>query len=181
MIKTEVKQLSDNEHRIDVTLPKDEYTRLYKENLNTLLAKNIQLPGFRRGKVPHALIEKKFSENLHQDTVSALLLAHYAPALKQSGLIPAVQPQIEWSKTQEKDVVVFQLLVTTWPAVVLKPLADLAVEHWDVTVNDADVDGVIDRLMQSQFRYQPAEKAVEEGDKVCMDYTGYIGDEPFDG
>ncbi|MDQ6975432.1 MAG: trigger factor, partial [Mariprofundaceae bacterium] len=39
----------------------------------------------------------------------------------------------------------------------------------------------IDRLMQSQFRYQPAEKAVEEGDKVCMDYTGYIGDEPFDG
>ncbi len=181
MIKTEVTQLSDNEHRIDVVLPKDEYTRLYKENLNTLLAKNIQLPGFRRGKVPRALIEKKFSANLHQDTVSALFEAHYTPALEQSGLTPAVQPQITLPETQPDDSFCFQLSVTTWPDVKLAPLADLAVEHWDVTVDDADVDGVVERLMASQFRYELAEKSVEEGDKVCMDYTGYIGDEPFDG
>jgi len=181
MIKTEVKQLSDNEHRIDVNLPKDEYTRLYKENLNTLLAKNIQLPGFRRGKVPRSLIEKKFSENLHQDTISALFEAHYAPALEQSGLVPAVQPQITLPETQTDDTFSFQLTVTTWPDVKLAPLADLTVEHWDVTVDDADVDGVVERLMASQFRHELAAKPVEEGDKVCMDYTGYIDDEAFDG
>lgn len=181
MIKTEVKQLSDNEHRIDVFLPKGEYTRRYEENLSALLRKGVQLPGFRPGKVPRNVVAKKFAANLRQDTVSALVQTHYGPALEESGLQPAVQPKIELPEAEIDDVFSFQLLVTTWPEVELASLADLTVEKWDVTVNDADVDGVITRLMASQFRYEPVEKPIEQGDKVCMDYTGYIANEAFDG
>jgi|UPI0003750D52 trigger factor len=181
MIKTEVNKLSDNEHRIDVHLPQSEYTRLYEDNLKKLMGQNIRLPGFRPGKVPRHVIAKKFAGNLHQDTISALVQAHYGSALDESGLQPAVQPMIDLPETQPEDGFTFNLVVTTWPEIALSPLADLAVEKWDVTVDDADIDGVINRLMESQFRYEAADKAVEDGDKVCMDYIGYIGNEAFDG
>jgi len=181
MIKTEVSKLSDNEHRIDVHVPQSEYTRLYEDNLKKLMGQNIRLPGFRPGKVPRHVIVKKFAGNLHQDTISALVQEHYGAALDKSGLQPAVQPMIDLPESQSDDGFIFNLVVTTWPDIALSPLTDLAVEQWDVTVDDADVDGVIERLMESQFRYEAADKAVEDGDKVCMDYVGYIGDEAFDG
>ncbi|MDQ6978885.1 MAG: trigger factor [Mariprofundaceae bacterium] len=181
MIKTEVNHLSDNEHRIDVHVAQCEYTRLYEDNLKKLMGQNIRLPGFRPGKVPRHVIVKKFAGNLHQDTVSALVQEHYGSALDKSGLQPAVQPVIDLPEAQPDDGFSFNLVVTTWPNIELSPLADLAVEKWDVTVDDADVDGVIERLIESQFRYEAADKSVEADDKVCMDYIGYIGDEAFDG
>lgn len=181
MIQTEVKQLTDHEHQIDVRLPKSEYTRVYDENLKKLMAKKYNIPGFRPGKVPRHVIISKFSGNLHQDTVSTLVEAHYNAALQESGLEPAVQPTIDMPESQPDEEFLFNLLVTTWPKLELSSLSEMEVEILQVTVFDDDVDGVIERLKESQFHYSAADKSAENGDKVCMDYVGYLGDEVFEG
>ena len=181
MIKTATTQISNCEHRIDVIVPRAEYQRVHQEKLNELLAKNIRIPGFRPGKVPQSVVARQYADHLRQQVVSDLLEAHYGTALKESGLLPAVQPEVDLAEAEAGGDFAFNILVTSWPDVELTALEALAVEIWDVSVDDHDVDGVIQRLMDSQIRYTTEEKAIEQGDKAILDYVGYIGDEAFDG
>ncbi len=181
MIKTETTQISDCEHRINVTVPQAEYQRLHQEKLNELLAKNIRVSGFRPGKVPQHVVARQYADHLRQQVVSGLLDAHYGTALEQSGLIPAVQPELDLAEPETGGDFAFNILVTSWPDIELTALEELEIERRDVSVDDDDIDGVIQRLMDSQIRYTREDKAIEQGDKAILDYVGYIGDEAFDG
>ncbi len=181
MIKTEVSSISGHEHRVDVTIPRSEYQRLYQQKLNELMAKNIRLPGFRPGKVPRKVVARQFSGQLREEVAQALLQEHYATALEKAGLSPASQPRLNMGEFDGKSDFTFSMLVTTWPQVDLDALEEMDFEVWTPKVEDADVDGVIEQLLASQRRYREEDKPVEQGDKVVIDYVGYLGDEPFDG
>ena len=181
MIQTQVKQLSDHEHQVQVTLPQSEYDRVYAEH-TAKLGQQARLPGFRPGKTPKHVIQKQFGPKIHEDAVSELLQANYIAALESSGLVPAVQPEVSLPAVQPEDVFQFTLNVVTWPTVELSTLDDLSVEATEVVVEDADVDAVIERLMASQVTYEEEEQRVaEQGDQVTIDFVGFVDGEAFDG
>lgn len=94
MIQTEVKPVGVNEFLVHVTVPQEEYDRIYAGQIQKL-SRQAKLPGFRPGKTPQQVVEKQFGATLHDDTVSELLQAHYVPAIESSGLNPALQPQLD--------------------------------------------------------------------------------------
>ena len=181
MIQTEVKAIGANEYMVHVTVPQGEYDRIYAEQIQKL-SRQAKLPGFRPGKTPRQVVEKQFGPKLHDDTVSELLQTHYVSAIESSGLNPAVQPELDIPEVQPAGSFEFTLKVTTWPQTEAKNLADLSFEQTTVEVGTADIDGVVERLMQSQVSYQDAADAkVEEGDQVHIDFVGSIDGDKFEG
>jgi len=181
MIQTQVKQLSDHEHQVQVTLPQSEYDRVYAEQ-TAKLGQQARLPGFRPGKTPKHVIQKQFGPKIHEDAVSELLQANYIEALESSGLVPAVQPEVNLPAVQPEDAFQFTLNVVTWPVVALNPLEDLSVEATEVVVEDADVNAVVERLMASQVTYEVEEQRVAEmNDQVTIDFVGFVDGEAFEG
>jgi len=181
MIQTEVKKLGSDEHAVHVQVPQAEYDRIYAAQVDKLIAK-LKLPGFRPGKTPKGVVEKQFGNQAHEDTISELVQTHYADAIEQSGLIPAVQPHLDVPAVQPANGFTFTLNVVTWPEVKLKPLRKISVKTTEVNLTDADMQSVIDRLMDTQVSYEEeAGRAAQKGDQVSIDFTGFLGDEPFEG
>ncbi len=181
MIQTEVKKLGADEHAVNVLVAQEEYDRIYAAQVDKLISK-LKLPGFRAGKMPKGLVEKQFGNQAHDDAVSELIQEHYAAAIEKSGLLPAVQPELELPAEQPDCGFRFTLKVVTWPEVKLKPLKKLSVQTTQVEVTDADMQSVIDRLLETQIHYEVEEnRATEKGDQVTVDFNGFVDNEPFDG
>ncbi|MDQ6989769.1 MAG: trigger factor [Mariprofundaceae bacterium] len=181
MIQTEIKQLGDNEHEVEVRLPKAEYERIHAAEVQKLMGQ-VKLPGFRQGKTPNHVIQKQFGPKIHEDTVSALLQQHYVGAIESSGLTPALQPELSLPPVQPDDAFVFLLKVATWPEVKLNKVSKLKFEQTEVTVGDDDVQSVLERLYKSQVSYEViSDRAAEKGDQLHVDFEGFIADEAFEG
>jgi trigger factor len=181
MIQTDVKKLGENEHEVEVRLPKAEYDNVYAAERNKLVSQ-VKLPGFRQGKTPMHVIDKQFGPKIHEDTVSTLLQQNYVAAIESSGLTPALQPELSLPAVQPDEHFVFTLKVDTWPEIDLTDLSKLKIETTEVTVNDEDVKGVLERLSKSQVRYEITEgRAAELGDQLHIDFEGFLADEAFEG
>jgi len=181
MIQTDVTSHGANEHDIHVRIPRAEYDRVYAAELQKVAARS-RLPGFRPGKTPAHVIAQKFSTQIMEDTAMALVQKYYIEALEKSGLSPAIQPEIDMDGQADASGFAFTIRVVTWPRPELKRLSRLSVTQTQITVSDADIQGVIDRLMESEVRYDVSDDAVAaDGDEVIVDYTGYLDDVPFEG
>lgn len=181
MIKTEVKKLGEHEHLVHVTVPQEEYDRIYNDQVGKL-ATSAKLPGFRQGRMPADMVKKQFGPKLHEDTVSALLQVHYMTAIEKSGLVPATQPELDVPHVQSGNGFEFTLKVVTWPEVKVGALSKLKFDTTEVEVTDADIQSVIDRLMESQVKYEIEEGRVsEKGDQVVIDFVGFVDGEAFEG
>ncbi len=181
MVQTEVSALGANEHEVRVRLPKEEYDRVRGERLRKL-AGEVRLPGFRQGKAPLKVVEKQFAAQLHEETVSDLIQAHYVAAIESSGLTPAVQPALDVPREQPEDAFVFTMRVATWPEVEVKGLKKLKFDRTIVRVEPSDVDEVVERLMASQVRFEPEEgRKAQAGDQVRIDFEGFVDGEAFEG
>ncbi|MDX8403076.1 MAG: trigger factor, partial [Mariprofundaceae bacterium] len=181
MIQTKVKKLGDNEHQVHVTIAQEEYDRIHAEQAGKL-AGAAKLPGFRKGKMPADMLKKQFGPKLHEDTVSELLQAHYMTAIESSGLMPAAQPELDVPAIQPDSGFEFSMKVVTWPEVKVKSLSKLKFDEITVEVTDKDIQTVIDRLMESQVKYEIEDgRVAEKGDQVVIDFVGFVDDEAFEG
>jgi len=181
MIQTEVKALGSNEHQVHVRLPQGEYDRIYAEQIQKL-SRQAKLPGFRPGKTPNQVIEKQFGAKLHDDTISELIQANYTKAIESSGLVPAVQPELDIPAVQPSGTFEFTMKVTTWPKVEVKKLSKLAFNQTKVEVEAADIEAVIERLQKSQVKFEEeAGRKAEIGDQLHIDFVGSIDGEAFEG
>ncbi len=181
MIQTEVKELGKNEYQVHVRVPQGEYERIYAGQIQKL-SRQAKLPGFRPGKTPRQVIEKQFGAQLHDDTVSELIQANYVKAIESSGLVPAVQPELDIPSVQGSDGFEFTMKVTTWPKVEVKGLSKLKFETTTVEVEDADIEAVIERLKKSQVKFEVEKgRKAEQGDQLHIDFVGLVDGEPFEG
>ena len=181
MIQTEITSRSANEHDIHVLVPRREYERVYAAEVQKIAAK-ARLPGFRPGRTPAHVIVQKFSSQLAEDTATALVQEHYIEALEKSGLTPAIRPEIDMDVLADAQGFAFTIKVVTWPRPELKRLTGLSVTCTKISISEADVRGVVNRLMESRVRYDMADDAVAaDGDEVHVDYTGYLDATPFEG
>jgi trigger factor len=181
MIQTEVKATGKHEHLVQVHVPQGDYDAVYAEQLQKI-SSQVKQPGFRQGKTPRSLVERQFSGKLLEDTASELVQRHYAEVIESTGLKPAVQPELELPAVQPGSGFTFTLKVTTWPEAKVKDLGKLQFIETEVTAGDTDIEAVVERLMKSQVRYEPVDdRAAEQGDRLEIDFTGYVDGEAFEG
>ncbi|MBA2873692.1 trigger factor [Thermaerobacillus caldiproteolyticus] len=147
------------------------------------VVKNVSLPGFRKGKVPRALFEKRFGvEALYQDALDILLPEAYAKAVEEAGIEPVDYPHIDIEQMEKGKSLIFTAKVTVKPEVKLGQYKELEVEKVDATVTDEDVENELKRLQENYAELVVKEDGkIENGDTAVIDFEGFVDGEPFEG
>ena len=168
------------ERKVTVQVPAETVELEVNNRLNSL-KNTVRIDGFRPGKVPLKVIRQKYSGTILQEVAGELMQSTFREALTQENLNPAGDPQI-----QAEDLVLGQVMEYTatfevYPVVELVPVADLSLEKTDASVEDADVDNMIDVLRKQKMDWAEVDRASADDDRVTIDFVGSVDGENFDG
>ncbi len=145
--------------------------------------KKMQIPGFRKGKAPRALIEKEFGTGVFYETaMNDVYPAALDAAIKESGYT-YVEDKIDLDVVNVgADGLVFKATITVKPEVTVEGYKGLKATKSKVEISEEDVDGELKRLQERNARMVSVEdRAAEMGDTVTFDFEGFTDGEPFEG
>lgn len=179
-MQVSVETTSQIERRITIQVPAAEIDEAVSARLKDT-AKNVRLNGFRQGRVPMAVVQQRYGQDVRNEVVSEVMRERYVRAITEEGLNPAGFPQIEPSINESGKDLEFVALMEVYPQVELASIEGTDIERPVVSVNDADVDEMIDTLRKQNAAWEEVDAAAADGDQVTIDFQGYIGDEPFEG
>jgi len=141
------------------------------------LVKKTNIPGFRKGKAPRAMLERHIGrESLLEDALNRLVPQAYDKAIKEQEIKVIAQPDIELVQT---DPVIFKATVPLPPAIKLGDYHKIKVAPDPVEIKEEDVSTVIEQLRHQQAIWEPVERPVDFGDLVVLDIDSHIDDKPF--
>ena len=146
-------------------------------------AKKYSVPGFRKGKVPRAVIEKYYTEAVfYDDAINLVLPEAYDKAIEEAKVEPVARPELDVDEIVKGKPVVFTALVTTKPEVTLGEYKGIKIDKIEHTVSDEDVDNEIENVRKRNARLVPVEsRAAENGDIAVIDFEGFKDGVPFEG
>lgn len=179
-IKTE--QVEKNLVKITFEVSAEEFDKatdkVYLKNKN-----KYSIPGFRKGKVPKAMVEKFYSKAVFYDEAINLVLPDaYESAVKESGLDVVARPEIDIEgDIEDGKAVVFTALVTTKPEVTLGEYKGIEIDKIEYTVGKEEVGAELDKLRNQNARIVTVERAVKKGDICVIDFDGSVDGVAFDG
>lgn len=146
------------------------------------LAKNVRLPGFRKGKVPRKIFEQTYgSSTLTSEAVDEVVPDLYAKALREHDLDPVERPQIEVLEEADGRPTKLKATVEIRPAITLQRYKGVPVARPPIEVSDADVDESLTALAKERATLVPVDRVARLGDVVTVDYEGSIDGTPFEG
>jgi trigger factor len=147
------------------------------------VVKQVSIPGFRKGKVPRPIFEKRFGvEALYQDALDFILPEAYAKAIEEAGIEPVDRPEIDVEQMEKGKELIFKATVTVKPEVKLGEYKGLEVEKMDTEVTDEDVENELKTIQQRYAELVVKEEGTaENGDTVVIDFEGFVDGEVFDG
>jgi trigger factor len=147
------------------------------------VVKTVNVPGFRKGKMPRPMFEKRFGvESLYQDALDILLPEAYGNAIDETGIDPIDRPDIDIEQMEKGKELIFKATVQVKPEVTLGDYKGLEVEDFDATVTDEDVAKELETLQSRQAELVVKEEGTAElGDTVVLDFEGFVDGEAFEG
>ena len=174
------KKENKNVHEVTVKIEKEAWNKAldkaFKEKQKTA-----KVDGFRKGKVPRSVYEKKFGkESLFFDAANELLQEAYEQAMTDSKLLPVVQPAVEIKDISE-DGVEYSFKIITKPEVNVKKYKDLGIKPEEVEVTDEEINHELSHLLERYTELTTKEGKVENGDIAIIDFEGFKDGEAFDG
>ncbi len=168
-MKSTVETLSPTRAKLTVEVPFEEL----KPSLDAAykkIAQQINVPGFRRGKVPAAVIDRQVGRGAALDeAINAALPQLYVEALREHDLEPLAQPEIDITKLEDNDTLEFTAEVDVRPEVELPDYQGLEVSVDDIVVSDQDVEEQIQNLRERFGTLSDVDRAAAEGDFVTLD------------
>lgn len=171
-----------NEGVLTITVPAERFETALDQAFKKVV-KDVNIPGFRKGKVPRPIFEQRFGvESLYQDAIDIVLPSAYSEAVEQTDIFPVDQPSIDIDEIERGKDLVFVCEVTVKPEVKLGDYKGLEVDVEEEEVTEEHVTYELEALQESHAELVVKEEGtVEEGDTAVIDFEGFIGDEPFEG
>ncbi|SER86239.1 trigger factor [Psychrobacillus sp. OK032] len=146
------------------------------------VVKQINVPGFRKGKMPRQMFEKMYGvESLYQEALDYILPHAYSAAVDEADINPVDQPEIDIVTMEKGQPLVFTAKVVVKPEVTLGDYKGLEVTKLDETVSDEEIE---EQLKSQQTRLAELvvkEDAIVEGDTAVIDFEGFVDDVAFEG
>lgn len=175
-------RVETNRVKLEVSIAADVFSKGV-ETAYRKAVKNINIPGFRKGKAPRSLIEKMYGKEVFfEDAVNDLYPDALSSAIDESGLrVIKDGIELDVQKVSLEDGVVFTAVVTTYPEAKISGYKGLEATKKLVVVAESQVDEEIDRVRDRNSRIETAERAAENGDIAVFDFDGYCDGKAFEG
>ena len=168
------------ERQMTVTLPAQQIEQEVTKRLSKL-RKTAKLPGFRPGKIPASVIDKKFGNDVLNEIAGEMINRSYIEALTEQKIEPATRPNIEPKDITRGQDVEYTVTFDVFPDVEKTDLAGISVEKQICEIADADIDSTIDTIRKQRLNWNESQAAAKEGDRVTIDFKGSIDGEIFEG
>ena len=179
-MKVEVQDLSTVKKVLNVEIPEPDVTRELDKSYRTL-KKNVKIKGFRQGKVPLSLLERRFRKDVHAEVSGQLIQNSYGEALREVGLVPLAEPLVDPPELEKGQPYVYSATIEVQPPIDELNLKGFQLKKRVHKVGDGDVEAQLKILQRSQAQLKSIEedRPVEHGDYVLIDYEGFKDGEPF--
>ncbi len=169
-----------NVHEIVIEISGDEWKNKIDETFKKVI-KKVKIDGFRPGKAPRSVYEKKYGVNsLVVEAVEDNMQEAYKRALEKFDGEPIISPTVALDQA-DTEKVVYKFTFTTKPEVKINKYTNLGVKKETVKVTDKDVDAEIEKMRKEYADLQVKDGKIEEGDTAIIDYEGFDGDKAFEG
>lgn len=171
------KSMHELQFSVDAETFKAAIEKAYKRE-----GKKYNVPGFRKGHAPRAVIEKMYGADIfHYDAINDLFPEAYDAAVKESGIEPVGRPEADVVSESLEDGVVLKVTVAVKPEIKLGQYTGLKAVKKVHTVEDAQVDAELARMQDRNARIITREGKAEDGDTVDIDFEGFVDGEAFEG
>ncbi|MBQ6569878.1 MAG: trigger factor [Clostridia bacterium] len=176
-------KVEENRVKLEVSISPEDFAKAI-ETAYRKAVKTINVPGFRKGKAPRALIEKMYGDEVFfEDAVNEAYPEALSDAIEESGLtVIRDSIDLDVSKTSREEGVVFTAVVTTYPEVSISKYKGLEATKKLVVVAESQVDEEIDRVRDRNSRMvEVTDRPTKNGDTVVFDFEGFCDGEAFEG
>ena len=145
--------------------------------------KQISVPGFRKGKVPRAMIEKMYGVDVfYEDAANALMQQNYAAAVDESGIDIVSRPTVDVVQIEKGKPFIFAAEVAVKPEVTLGKYMGVTVTKIDTSVSDEEVDEALEKERNNNARtINVTDRPVAQGDTAVIDFEGFVDGVAFEG
>ena len=178
----QVEKLEKNMAKLTVEVPAEQFDKAikaaYDKNKN-----RFNIPGFRKGKAPQAMIEKMYGAGIfYEDAANEVIDASYPKAAEESKEEIVSTPEIKVTQIEKGKAFIYEATVALKPEVTLGEYKGVEVKKAEAVVTDEDVENELTAARKKNGRLIDVEDgAIEDGDNTIIDFTGYIDDKTFDG
>ena len=177
-----VETLDKLERKITLTLPVNAIQSEVDSRLKRL-ARTVKMDGFRPGKVPMNVVAQRYGYSVHYEVMNDKVGEAFAQAANEAKLRVAGQPKITEKESSPEGELAFDAVFEVFPEVKIGDLTTAEVERVTAEVTDSAIDKTVDILRKQRrtFAQRPHDAAVQEGDRVTVDFEGKIDGESFQG
>lgn len=177
-----VEKLEKNMAKLTITVPAADFIEATKESYNKQ-KKQISIPGFRKGKVPQAYVEKMYGpEIFYEEAANICMEKTYPGALDECELDVVSRPEVDVTQMEKGKDFIYTALVAVKPEVTLGAYKGVEVEAQDTEVTDEDVQAELLNVQKQNSRTIPVEdRAAKMDDEVTIDFEGFVDGVPFEG
>ncbi|RPF57768.1 trigger factor [Abyssicoccus albus] len=167
---------------LTVTVPSEKLDEALDQAFKKVV-KQVEVPGFRKGKMPRKMFEQRFGvESLYQDALDIILPATYPQAIDEVGINPVAQPEVDIEQMEQGKDLIYVANVTVEPEVELGEYKGLTYEKKDDEVTDQEIQDAINAQLERKAELELKEDgAIEEGNVAVIDFDGYVDGEQFEG
>ena len=170
-----------NEVKLEITIEAEKFEnaikKVYFQN-----AKYFNIPGFRKGKAPQAIVEKYYGKEIfYEDAFNDIASEEYEKAVEENKLEVVSRPKIDIVTMEKGQDVVFTAVVSTKPEVELGKYKGIEIEKIEYNVEDSDVESNLKQMQEKNARVTSVETPVENGNIAVIDFEGFVDGKAFEG
>ncbi len=168
---TVIEDISSTKKRLKIEIPADILEKEYGDSLNKI-RQRARIPGFRQGKAPVNIIEKRFGSEIRNELIEKLVPTYYAEAIKEADLAPVTLPKIDTELDLKRNKpLVFSLTVEVRPKIDNLDYASLTVGEIGVSVDDKEVEDTLAGLQNDRAMFEAVDREIREDDLLVIDYV----------
>lgn len=168
------------ERRLTISVPAETVDVEVKNRLRQI-AKTQRINGFRPGKVPPSVIQKRYGKSVRQEVAGEIMQRNFVDAIVAEKINPAGRPEFVAKSNEDGKALEFEATFEIYPEVELTDLDKIAVERPDVEVTDKDLDEMFVTLQNQHKTWKENKRKTKKGDKLTIDFTGRVDGEEFEG
>ena len=168
---TIVEDISSTKKRLKIEIPADILEKEFTGSLDNV-RQRARIPGFRPGKAPISMIEKRFGDDIKSELLEKLIPTYYAEAVKEADLAPVSMPKIETNiDLKRNEPLVFSLTVEVRPKIGDLNYSGITVTGVAASVDDKEVDDTLKGLQNDRAMFEAIDREIREDDLLIIDYV----------
>jgi trigger factor len=179
-MQVSVETVSGLERRVKIAVPAAKVDSEVNDRINKA-ARTVRMDGFRPGKVPLAVVKKRFGPGIRQEAIGDIIRDSFYEAVTSQSLNPAGFPTIESLNDEAGKDFEFVATFEVYPEITLSGLDTIKVERPVAEVTDADLDTMILNLRRQRASWAVSNDAANDGDRLDIDFDGSVDGEAFEG